>query len=86
MLFSSSVFLFAFLPIVLLCYYGPLRSARRGQNLFLLAASLFFYAFGEPRFVAIMAASILVNWLLGLWAGRCRGGKREERAEEQYGE
>ena len=70
MLFSSSVFLFAFLPVVLLCYYGPLRSTRRGQNLFLLIASLFFYAFGEPRFVLVMLASILVNWLLGLWAGR----------------
>lgn len=70
MLFSSSVFLFAFLPVVLLCYYGPLRSARRGQNLFLLIASLFFYAFGEPYFVLVMLASILINWLLGLWAGR----------------
>ena len=80
MLFSSSVFLFAFLPIVLLCYYGPLRSARRGQNLFLLAASLFFYAFGEPTFVLVMLASILVNWLLGLWAGRCRARGRSARS------
>ena len=79
MLFSSSVFLFAFLPVVLLCYYGPLRATRRGQNLFLLAASLFFYAFGEPRFVAIMAASILVNWLFGLWVGRRRARGRSPR-------
>ena len=79
MLFSSSVFLFAFLPFVLLCYYGPLRSVRRGQNLFLLAASLFFYAFGEPYFVLVMLASILVNWLLGLWAGRLRARTRSPR-------
>ncbi len=79
MLFSSSVFLFAFLPAVLVCYYGPLRSARRGQNLFLLAASLFFYAFGEPVFVLVMLASILVNWLLGLWAGRSRARGRSTR-------
>ena len=70
MLFSSSVFLFAFLPAVLLLYYGPLRGWRGGQNVFLLLASLFFYAFGEPVFVLVMIGSILLNWLLGLWAGR----------------
>lgn len=79
MLFSSSVFLFAFLPVILLCYYGPLRASRRGQNLFLLLASLFFYAFGEPVFVLVMLGSILVNWLLGLWAGRCRARRRFAR-------
>jgi alginate O-acetyltransferase complex protein AlgI len=79
MLFSSSVFLFAFLPVVLLLYYGPLRPTRRGQNLFLLIASLCFYAFGEPRFVLVMMGSILVNWLLGLWAGRLRAAGRSSR-------
>ncbi len=80
MLFSSSVFLFAFLPAVLLIYYGPLRSWRRGQNVFLFLASLFFYAFGEPVFVLVMLASILVNWLAGLWAGRLRLRGRSARA------
>lgn len=68
MLFSSDLFLFVFLPIVLLVYYGPLRSSRRGQNLFLLLASLFFYGWKEPVFVLVMAGSILFNYLLGLWA------------------
>lgn len=77
MLFSSLEFLFAFLPIVLIVYYGPLRSSRRGQNLFLLLASLFFYRWGEPAFVRVMLGSILLNYLLGLWAGWCRErGKR----------
>ncbi len=67
MLFSSPVFLFAFLPIVLLVYYGPLRSTRRGQNLFLLLASLFFYGWKEPVFVLVMVGSILCNYALGLW-------------------
>ena len=40
MLFSSSVFLFLFLPVVLLVYYLPLRRWRQGQNVFLLLASL----------------------------------------------
>lgn len=79
MLFSSSVFLFAFLPIVLLLYYGPLRFTRRGQNVFLLIASLFFYAFGEPTFVLVMMASILINWLLGLWVGLYRSSGRSIR-------
>ncbi len=70
MLFSSSIFLFAFLPIVLLVYYGPLRSTRRGQNLFLLAASLFFYGWAEPVFALLMVGSILGNYALGLWVWR----------------
>lgn len=77
MLFSSPIFLFAFLPIVLIIYYGPLRGLRWGQNLFLLIASLYFYRWGEPSFVWVMAGSILLNYLLGLWAGFCR--KREKK-------
>ena len=67
MLFSSSIFLFAFLPAVLLGYYVIFRGMRRAQNLLLLAASLLFYAWGEPWFVLVMIASILANYLFGLW-------------------
>ena len=66
MVFSSPVFLFLFLPWVLLLYFGlrvPLR------NLVLLLASLFFYAWGETYLVLLMIASIFVNWGLGLWIG-----------------
>ncbi|MEG1720607.1 MAG: MBOAT family protein, partial [Pseudoflavonifractor sp.] len=59
MLFSSSVFLFVFLPLVLLGYYLPFRGHRQGQNGLLLAASLLFYAWGEPWFVLVMIGSIL---------------------------
>ena len=62
MLFSSTVFLFLFLPLVLLGYYVVLRRWRQVQNIFLLAVSLFFYAWGEPRFVLIMLASIAANY------------------------
>ena len=67
MLFSSSIFLFAFLPAVLLGYYVVFRGMRRAQNGLLLAASLFFYAWGEPWFVLVMVASILANYGFGLW-------------------
>lgn len=76
MLFSSPIFLFAFLPIVLAVYYGPLRGSRRGQNLFLFVASLFFYGWAEPAFALVMAGSILVNYALGLWAAWLRRKKR----------
>ena len=49
MLFSSNVFLFRFLPVVLAGYYILFRGMRRQQNLFLLLSSLFFYAWGEWR-------------------------------------
>lgn len=70
MLFSSSVFLFLFLPIVLIAYYLPLRCHRQAQNVFLLAASLLFYAWGEPWFVLVMVASILLNYAMGMWVDR----------------
>ena len=76
MLFSSSIFLFLFLPLVLLIYYLPLRRFRRGQNLFLLAASLAFYAWGEPWFVLVMMGSILVNYGFGLWVARNKARRR----------
>ena len=67
MLFSSSIFLFLFLPLVLVIYYLPLRKFRQGQNVFLLLASLGFYAWGEPWFVLVMMGSILANYGFGLW-------------------
>lgn len=79
MLFSSSIFLFLFLPLVLLIYYLPLRRFRQGQNVFLLLASLAFYAWGEPWFVLIMIGSVLVNYGFGLWAGRARRAGRSCR-------
>jgi len=66
MLFSSTIFIFLFLPSVLGIYYGILKKSRKAQNVFLLAASLFFYAWGEPKFVVVMIASIFANWLFGI--------------------
>ena len=66
MLFSSNIFVFIFLPIVLLIYYGILRRIAI-RNIFLFAASLFFYAWGEPYFVLIMLLSIVVNYFFGIW-------------------
>ena len=61
MLFSSIPFLFYFLPCVFVLYFlVPMR----WKNTVLLLASLFFYAWGEPKFVVFMLASIVQGYVL----------------------
>ena len=79
MLFSSTTFLYLFLPIVLAFNFIVFRKSRPLQNVFLLFASLFFYAWGEPKFVLVMIASIIVNWLLGLLISKKRENKAVSR-------
>ncbi len=67
MVFSSLTFLFLFLPIVLLFYYSV---GEKWENGILLLASLFFYAWGEPRHIYLMIFSILVNYYFGLKIGK----------------
>lgn len=59
MLFSSMTFVFMFLPIVLLLY---LISKKELHNPILLIASIIFYAWGEPKYLAIMLLTILINY------------------------
>lgn len=69
MVFSSLIFTFYFLPFVLmLCYLAK----EKYRNYILLAASLCFYAYGEPKFVFIMAASIALNYIIALLIDRNR--------------
>ena len=70
MLFSSIPFLFYFLPIVLGLYF---LVPRLGKNLVLLLASLFFYWWGEPRYVVLMLATIVFAYICGLLIDRFRG-------------
>ena len=72
MVFSSTVFLFLFLPILWLFYFLPFGKSRRWKNGVLLVFSVGFYAWGEPLFVLVMLASILVNWALALLMIRSR--------------
>ena len=76
MVFSSTIFLFFYLPITLLGYY---LLDRRYKNVFLLIASLLFYAWGEPKFVFIMMFSIVINYALGLLVDREKGNKPHQR-------
>lgn len=73
MLFSSIVFLFAFLPAVVILYYLlPVRF----RNVILLLASLVFYAWGEPVYLFLMLLSILFNYFSGLDIARNLQDKR----------
>lgn len=73
MVFSSTEFLFLFLPIVLIGYYNPFFKSRQFRNIWLLLASIGFYAWGEPLFVFVMLFSIVLNWLFGLRVGATAG-------------
>jgi alginate O-acetyltransferase complex protein AlgI len=72
--FTSLTFLFLFLPAFLAVYW--LARRRLARNLVLLFAGLFFYAWGEGPYIALLLASILANYGLGLWIGRGRDGRR----------
>lgn len=65
MVFSSTLFLFLFLPLILIIYYNPFIQSRNFRNHFLLLASLLFYGWGEPFFVWLMILSIIVGWICG---------------------
>ena len=66
MVFSSVSFLFVFLPALLLVYFLIPSKYRSGRNLVLLIFSLFFYAYGGPRFLILMLVSIALNYVGGL--------------------
>ena len=64
MVFSSNIFLFFFLPVTLALYF---LAPRRARNAVLLLVSLFFYGWGEPVYLLLMLAVIVLNYLFGLW-------------------
>jgi alginate O-acetyltransferase complex protein AlgI len=70
LVFSSTLFVFLFLPLALA---GHVVAPRLLRNAWLLLVSLLFYAWGEPWFVLVMLLSIAGNWALGLWLDRARG-------------
>ncbi len=63
MVFSSTIFLCFFLPIMIIGYY---ILPKKLKNLYLLLGSLFFYAWGEPKYIFIMLASIAGNYCFGM--------------------
>lgn len=74
MVFSSSVFLFLFLPLTLIVHFflHP-----RLRNFFLLLMSMVFYAWGEGSLTFLIAVSIIVNYAGGLLIGRLKAGNEK---------
>ena len=70
MLFSSIPFLYYFLPAVMLLYF---IAPKKLKNTVILLSSLFFYAWGEPRYVILMVISITIGYILGLLIEKFRG-------------
>ena len=70
MLFSSIPFLYYFLPAVFLLYF---IAPKKLKNTVILISSLFFYAWGEPKYVILMVVSITVGYILGLLIEKFRG-------------
>lgn len=71
MVFSSILFLWILLPVVLAAYYLPQFCSKTGnclkfQNVMLVVFSLFFYAWGEPKYIFLMLLSVLINYSFGL--------------------
>lgn len=73
MLFSSLTFLFAFLPLTLGLYF---LAKDKYKNQILLAASLFFYAWGEPKYIILMVVSIIFNYFIALWISKTKRHKK----------
>lgn len=71
MVFSSILFLWALFPVILVTYYLPLPRSKaehrlKFQNFMLVVFSLFFYAWGEPKYIFLMLFSVLINFSFGL--------------------
>ena len=75
MVFSSLTFLCIFLPVVLALYY--LLPTLRIRNVLLIVVSLLFYAYGEPVYVLLMIASIIINYIFGRLLGTENKKKRQ---------
>lgn len=78
MLFSSTTFLFVFLPVVLAVYFICPKKLR---NVVLLISSLLFYAWGEPRYILVMLGTILVNYILALVCASCKEKGKDKGAK-----
>lgn len=76
MVFSSLVFLFAYLPITLLIYY---LVPRQGRNIFLFIINLLFYGWGEPKLVLLMVFNIFFNYMGGWLVDKYRQDAKKKK-------
>jgi alginate O-acetyltransferase complex protein AlgI len=77
LVFSSVLFLFVYLPVVLVIHY---LSPPRWRNAVLLAVSLLFYGWGEPRYILLMVVTIVLDYFAGLLVARYQSGGNDRAA------
>ncbi len=77
MVFSSVSFIFVFLPALLVLYFVLPARFRGARNMVLLGFSLFFYAYGGPKFLLLMLTSIAINYVFGLLVAAGSDQKRK---------
>lgn len=76
MVFSSLTFLYLFLPLCLISYFVA-RNIKI-KNIILLVFSLFFYAWGEPKYILLLVATTFVDYICGLLIHKYKGTKKEK--------
>ena len=69
MVFSSLIFMFLYLTVVMAVYY---LIPRKWRNTFLMIANIVFYGYGEPIYIILMMFSITMNYLFGIWIDKRR--------------
>lgn len=75
MVFSSILFMFLYLPVVLAVYYiVPLK----WRNLWLFIVNLVFYGWGEPVYIVLMLFSITINYINGIFVGKYRDDNKKK--------
>ena len=78
MVFSSILFLFRFLPIMLVLYFV---SPKKLRNLMLFIGSLIFYAWGEPVYVVLMLFSTVVDYTHGMLVEKFKNQNKDTKAK-----
>ena len=78
MVFSNLLFVFLFLPLNLLCYFSA-KDIRK-KNIVLLVFSLFFYAWGEPKYIFLLIIMALADWFFALLIEKYRGTRKASLA------
>jgi len=77
MVFSSIIFLFYFLPIILILYF---LSPKKHRNAVLFIGSLFFYAWGEPVYVCLLLLSTVINYFLGIEIEKAEDNQKKQKS------
>lgn len=76
MVFSTTVFLYLFLPLTLIIYYA---CPKKGKNIVILLSGILFYSWGEPIYVIVMLISTMIDYFAGLIMNKFEGRKLPRR-------